>query len=235
MELPKPPSLPQPPSLPAASAECTATTQPAQPGAPAQQMGYNIARSGDGKMRIDYGATSVITDPASGKAILLDHLKKEARTIPLPQAPAPPAMPQASMPGMPGAPQPPSLPPGTTVKDLGKRLVEGHEVEGKQFTMPPPGVPSLPAPPQLPAVAKPALPGMPQAPQAPQPPVPAAIPTVTEAWTSTKLHLPVLTRTTGPFGKQTCHCKNLSGMEPPASLFQVPADYKQAIPKPPKL
>jgi hypothetical protein len=180
-------------------------------------------------MRVDYGATSVITDPASGKAIVLDHLKKEARTIPLPQAPAPPAMPQAAIPGMPGAaPQPPSLPPGTTVKDLGKRLVEGHEVEGKQFTIPPMGAPAIP---ELP---KPPIPGMPQAPQAPQPPRPGPMPTVTEAWTSTQLHLPVLTRTTGSFGKQLCHCKNLSGMEPPASLFQIPADYKQAVPKPPK-
>lgn len=206
--------------------------QPAQPGAPAQQIGYKVARASDGKMRIDYGTTSVITDPASGKAILLDHVKKEARTIPLPQAPAPPAMPQAAIPGMPGSvPQPPSLPPGTTVKDLGKRLVEGHEVEGKQFTMPPLGMPAMPAPP---AVPKPQIPGMPQAPAVPQPPKPGPMPTVTEAWTSTQLQLPVLTRTTGSFGKQVCHCKNLSGMEPPASLFQVPPDYKSAIPKLPK-
>ena len=98
------------------------------------------------------------------------------------------------------------------MKDLGKRLVEGHEVDGKQFTLPPP-----PKPPE-----KPELPGMPEKPKLPE------APTVTEVWTSTQLQVPVLTRITGPFGKQTCHCKNLSGAEPPASLFEIPADYKKA-------
>jgi hypothetical protein len=74
---------------------------------------------------------------------------------------------------------------------------------------------------------KPELPGKPEMPEKPELPETPDVPTVTEVWTSTQLQIPVLTRITGPFGKQTCHCKNLSGAEPPASLFEIPADYKK--------
>ena len=215
-------------TLPPASAECTTTVQPAQPGAAPQQFGYKTARAADGKMRTDYGATSVITDPKAGKMMLLDHVKKEVRTLPIPEGPPqPPKPPEAAIPGAPKPPDPPPLP-GMTVKDLGKRLVEGHEVEGKQFTLPPP--PKPPEPPAMPKLPeKPALPGMPKPPEMakPEAPKPPAPPTVTEVWTSTQLHIPVLTRITGPFGKQTCHCKNLSGAEPPPAHFEIPADYRK--------
>jgi hypothetical protein len=200
------------------------TLQPPEPEAAAQQFTYKMARAGDGKMRMDYGDTSVITDPSAGKMMLLDHVKKEVRTV---EVPKPPAMPQAPPPpAMPGAPAPPAPPPvpGMTVKDLGKRIVDGHEVEGKQFTMPPP--PTAPKPPSLPEVKAPAVPGMPAVPEPPKPPAPPPMPVVTEVWTSTQLQVPVLTRITGPFGKQISHNKNLKGGEPPAGLFQIPKDYK---------
>jgi hypothetical protein len=179
-------------------------------GAPPQQMPYKMSRASDGKMRIDYGGTSVITDPATGKMIVLDHAAKEVRTLPLPKPPDMPKPPELpKLPGAPAAPQATPLPlPGMTVKELGKKLVEGHEVEGHEYTLPP---------------LKP--PGMPQPPKKPEP---AAV--VSEVWLSASLHVPVLTRMSGPFGKQTCHCKNLTAGEPHPSLFEIPKDYK-----PPKL
>jgi hypothetical protein len=203
--------------------------QSAQPGSLPQKFTYKMSRSADGKMRIDYGATSVITNPATQQTLLLDHVKKEVRAIQLPQA-APPqlTLPAVRPPGMPGAPTPPAAP-AMNVKDLGKRLIEGHEVEGKQYTLPALTAPKPPAAPQ----AK--IPGMPNAPQIPPKPDPKAL--VSEVWMSTQLHLPVLTRITGPFGQQMCHCKNTVAGEPHPSTFQIPADYKQvglpAAPKPP--
>jgi hypothetical protein len=62
---------------------------------------------------------------------------------------------------------------------------------------------------------------------------------VAEVWMSTSLHLPVLSRITGSFGQQICHCKNPVGGEPPASAFQIPPQYKQigvpAAPAPPAM
>jgi len=54
-------------------------------------------KSSDGKFRLDTPSSSVITDPASQKAILLDHIKKEATILPMPPAAAGAA---PSMPGM---------------------------------------------------------------------------------------------------------------------------------------
>lgn len=194
---------------------------------PPQQVTSKLARASDGRMRIDYGNTSVITNPATGQAAMLDHVKKEVRTIPFPQAnPAQPAPPQATLPGSPGGPSAAPPIPGMAVKDLGKRMVEGHEVEGKRYTLPAPAPPK--PPPAPPAAGAPGLKtaGTPASPQIPEAgPVP---PMITEVWTSTQHQFPVLTRTTGGFGKQTSHCTNLAGGEPPASLFQVPAGYKPA-------
>lgn len=188
-------------------------------------MAYKMSRSADGKMRIDYGTTSVITNPASGQMLLLDHLKKEVRAIPV-TPPTPPklAAPQVQIPGM---TTPPTLPatPAMAVKDLGTRMIAGHEVQGKQFTAPPLTPPKPPALPQIP--------GMPKAPELPPKPDPKAL--VTEVWTSTQLHIPILTRITGPFGQQMCHCKNTVAGEPHPSAFQIPADYKQiGLPQAPK-
>jgi hypothetical protein len=225
-------ALTPPVSLPPACTECTSTLQSAKPGSLPQKISYKMSRSADGKMRVDYGNTSVITNPATGQTVLLDHVKKEVRTIQAPAAKLPqPGAPQLKVPGMPGAPTPPALS-ATTVKDLGKRVIEGQEVEGKQYTLPPIAPPKLPAAPQAPAI-----PGMPGAPTPPQiPPLqPKAL--VSEVWTSTKLQMPVLTRITGSFGQQMCHCKNTVAGEPHPSTFQIPADYKQVglppAPKPP--
>jgi hypothetical protein len=178
-------------------------------------------RSADGKMRVDTGATSVITDPASQKALVLDHIKKQAHMVPIPQAPQMPQMP-ALPGGMPGG-LPSSMPKPPQVEDLGKAFIEGHEVDGKKYTFQPPEMPKAPDLPKPPALAKPALPGMPAAPQMPQAP---QMPTVAEVWTSTSTKMPVLTKVTGPFGQQVCHCKPGAATEPPPALFQVPPGYK---------
>ncbi len=170
-------------------------------------------------MRIDYGSTSVITNPAAQQAILLDHIKLVARVIPIPQIPQMPKMPQLGMPGMPGAPSPPPM----NVVDLGKGFIEGHAVMGRQITF------HLPSLPQAPSLPKP--PGMPQAPGMPQPPgmpKPPAMPTVAEVWTSASLHLPVLTKITGSFGQRTCYCKNAPTGEPHPAVFQIPPGYSLA-------
>ncbi len=208
-------------SLPPASGECLTVIQPARPGSAAQQSVSKVFRSADGKMRIDSGNTSVIMDPARQQTILLDHLKKEARVVPIAQ----PSMPQPSVPGLgavagglPGAPQAPAV----NVQDLGKGLMDGLEVEGKRYTFPPPNLPKPPGAPSAPPVPQMHLPAAPGVPQVPQPPPLAT----SEVWTSTKLQLPVLTKTTGDFGQQTCHCKYSDAVEPPASLFQIPPEYK---------
>ena len=85
------------PAAPPAMAEYVSTLQPAgaAASAPPQQTAYRLFRSSDGKTRVDTGNTSVINDPAAGKTIVLDHLKKTAQITPsLPQAPPIPGMPQ---------------------------------------------------------------------------------------------------------------------------------------------
>ena len=76
------------------------------------------------------------------------------------------------------------------------------------------------------------------APQA-RPPSPPSLPHTVEVWTSTKLHVPLLTKVTGSFGQQTNRCKSPSVGEPPASKFQIPPGYKVVempkLPKPPGL
>jgi hypothetical protein len=199
--------------------------QLALPGAPPQQSASQLLRASDGKMRMDYGNTSVITNPAAQHAIILDHIKQEARVIPIPQISQMPKIPQLGVPGMPGAPAPPAV----QSVDLGKGFIEGHAVTGTQLTfhmptMPPvPGMPKAPGMPQAPGA--PQAPGMPQTPGAPKPP---AMPTVAEVWTSTSLHLPVLTKITGSFGQRTCYCKNAPTGEPHPSAFQIPPGYSLA-------
>jgi len=186
-----------------------------------------MARSASGQTRIDYGtASSVITNPASGKTILLDHVKQEVRVIPTPPTIAPPQFAPPGMPGMPAAPVPPATP-ATSVKDLGTKVIQGVEARGTQYTLPPLAAPTPPAAPQMPA--KPAIPGAPAPPGLPGAPKPPALPQpmVAESWVSTKLQMPVLTRITGSFGQSMCHCKNTVAGEPPPSAFQIPPGYKQ--------
>jgi hypothetical protein len=207
------------------------TMQLAMPGAVPSQSASQLLRASDGKMRMDYGNTSVITNPASQQAILLDHIKQTARVIPIPQIPQMPKPPQLGIPGPPGAPTPPPM----SVVSLGKGFIEGHAVTGQQITFHMPTLPKPPGMPQAPGMPK--LPGMPQAPGAPTPPgappppgmpKPPAMPTVAEVWTSSSLHLPVLTKITGSFGQRNCYCKNAPTGEPHPSSFQIPAGYKLA-------
>lgn len=113
---------------------------------------------------MDSGNTSVISNPAAGQTILLDHIQKTATIQPLisaaPSPPGMPPMPHLSVPGL--APPPPAQ-----VQDLGKAVLQGLEVEGKRYIIQPPAMPNIPAPPKPPTFQ---APGMPQAPGAPQAP-----------------------------------------------------------------
>jgi len=105
---------------------------------------------------VDSGKTSVISDPAAGQTILLDHAKKTAMIAPqpAPQIPGMPQMPHLAPPGMPAAPQPPAM----QVQDLGKSVLQGHEVEGKRYVIPPPPKPKAPLMPSASAGQAPAMP-----------------------------------------------------------------------------
>jgi len=113
----------------------------------------------------------MISIPAAGQNILLDHVKKTAKIQPAPppapQMPGMPQMPQFAPPGLPSAPKPPNV----QVQDLGKSVLQGLEVEGKRFQFPPPPLPKMPAKPALPQ-----MPGMPQPPQMPGMPQPPQMP-----------------------------------------------------------
>jgi hypothetical protein len=246
-----PPQIP-PPAPPSCS-ECSSKTQPAA-GGPPTQSASRMWRSGDGKTRIDTATTSVISDPVAQHTIVLDHAKKEAMVIPMLPAGSAPAAPHAAAPGAPAAPQAPPV----HVEDLGKSTIEGHEVEGKRYSMPPftpppkPAMPAakmpaakmpgmkMPAVPPLPGgkvpdaklPGAPAAPKPPAAPTAPQPPKLPSKPSVTEVWTSVKLKTPVLTKTSTLGGEQTTYCKPTETAEHHPSIFQIPPGYKI---KPPKL
>lgn len=186
-----------------------------------------MVRSGDGKTRIDSGNTSVITDPRAQQVMVLDHLTKEARIMPMQPAPPSPPPPPPQQPGMPppGAAPPPFQPPPMHVQDLGKRVIDGHEVDGKRYIIQPPSPPQPPQPPQV-AGAPPSPP--------PKPPVPQ-MPTTADMWTSTKLGMPVMTQVTGPFGKQTSYHKIAETAEPHPAMFQIPPGYKPVKPPAPPL
>ena len=216
--------LTTPAAAPPFCSDCATKTQPAGGGAPSQSAS-RMWRSSDGKFRLDTPSTSVITDPGSQQTILLDHLKKEATIVPLSAA--------AAGSGVPGSPQLPAAhgqAPSVKVEDLGKSMIEGHEVEGKRFTLPPftpppkSGMPPL----KMPAAPQASLPGAPSSPQAPKL---ASLPSVTEVWTSVKLKAPVLTKVTTSAGEQTTYCKPVSSQDPHPSVFQVPEGYKIRPPK----
>lgn len=209
------PSTPTPPFC----SDCATKTQAAAGGAPSQSAS-RMWRSSDGKMRFDTPTTSIISDPTAQRTILLDHVKKEVSIFPMPPASsgaAPPATPQVPAGNIPKAPP-------MQVEDLGKSTIEGHEVEGKRYTLPAmtvPGKPpmaSVPGAPQAPGIAAaPRVPGMPTLPSKPN---------VTEVWTSMKLKAPVLTKVTTAAGEQTTYCKPTSTDEPHPSVFQIPPEYK---------
>jgi hypothetical protein len=53
-----------------------------------------------------------------------------------------------------------------------------------------------------------------------------------EVWTSIALRLPIMTRTIGGFGQQTCICR-CTPVQPPASMFEIPPGYTVIQPPPP--
>jgi hypothetical protein len=179
-------------------------------------------------MRIDTPSASIISSPADQKTILLDHLKKVAMVIPMPPTSGATPSGSAKMPAAP-APAPPMQ-----IQDLGKSLIEGHEVEGKRYVLPAaqkpqaPPMPKMPPLPQMPKVPQMSQPSQPQTSQLPKaPPLPKAPqPTVAEVWTSVKLKTPVLTKVTSALGSQTTYCKPTSTDEPHPSLFEIPPGYK---------
>jgi hypothetical protein len=164
-----------PPALPPVTVEYANTLQAAGAKAAAVQPPYKFARAADGRTRVDSGNISLISNPQTSQTILLDHAKKTATVQPAapPTLPAAPQMPHFAPPAMPAAP---ALPKGPTVKveDLGKTLLQGHEVEGTRFITPPappPPVSALQMPKmpgfQIPGMQKPPTlqaPGMPKAP-----------------------------------------------------------------------
>lgn len=148
-------------------------------------------------LRLDYGSTSVITNPREGIRMLLDHVAQTYRITPLnapaipgaPGIPGMPGMPQMRLPGMPGLPgmAMPAIAGQNNVQDLGRRIIDGLEARGTRY-----------------------LSG----------------PQTMERWMSTKLQLPVLTTMTGPFGQQICKCQAIP-MQPDPSKFQIPPGYTQ--------
>jgi hypothetical protein len=170
-------------------------------------------RSSDGKVRVDTGNTSLISNPKEQQAILLDHVTKEARVIPMQGGPPQPGLPLMG-PATPSTPSPAAPP--MKVQDLGKSLIEGQEVDGKRYIIPPPAPPAAPGLP--PGLQKPGLPAVPPS------------PTTVDVWTSSKLGLPVMTQVTGPFGQQTCMCKTAPTAEPHPGLFQIPPGYTPVMP-----
>jgi len=218
------PPQPPPPTPPSCS-ECATKTQPAG-GGPPTQSASRMWRSGDGKTRIDTPTTSVISDPASQHTIVLDHAKKEATVIPMSPAGSA-ATPAGAAPGAAAAAQPSSV----QVEALGKSTIEGHEVEGKRYTlpaMPPPPKPPIPGI-KIPGAKMAGSPPAPKPPAAPAPPQPPKLPpkpSLTEVWTSVKLKTPVLTKTSTAAGEQTTYCKPTETAEHPPSVFQIPPGYK---------
>ena len=165
-----PPQPPQPP-LPL-SAQFENSVEQKITGAAPQTTPWKLSRCSDGKSIVDYGNKSVITDPQAKQTITLDHIKKEAFIMP--HLPGQPNL-QGLMPGMPQVPSmkapSPNIP--MDVKDLGKKMIAGHEAVGKLFTFHPPQVPKMPGinMPKMPGASTPPAPGA-QAPQMPgaQPP-----------------------------------------------------------------
>jgi len=225
------------PSIPPVTAEYTTAFQPAGAASAPQQSAYRLFRASDGKTRVDTGNLSVIHDPTARKTIVLDHLKKQAQITPSvpqsPQVPGTPQMPQ--VPGMPAMPGGPQMPP-VHVQDLGKTFMQGQQVEGKRYTLSPPAMPQTPGMPQAPGMPKaPGMQQMPGMPKLPQMPAKPAMPSTAEVWTSPQLQLPMAIKVNGSFGQQTAVCQKAIPGEPHPAVFQIPPDYKQVLPKPPKL
>jgi hypothetical protein len=125
-----PSPAPQLPSLPSACAECLETVLSAVAGALAQKIPTKQFRSLEGKIRFDFGASSLISDPASQLRMLLDHVKLEVRILTpganLPAVPGMPAIPGMPMPAIPSAPN-------VNIVQLGTSVIDGLEAEGLRY------------------------------------------------------------------------------------------------------
>ena len=159
-------ALTRPTSVPPVTADFTSELQPVETSLPPVQSAYRLTRAAGGNTRLDSGNTSVISNPAAGQTILLDHIQKTATIQPLlsatpsPSPPGMPPMPHLSVPGLAPAPS-------AQVQDLGKGVLQGIEVEGKRYVIQPPAMPNIPAPPKPPTFQAPGMPQVPGAPQAP--------------------------------------------------------------------
>lgn len=184
-------------SLPAACADCIETTRFAQAGLAPLQNAMQQFRSIEGKLRFNFGLNSLIVNPLTGLRALLNHTTLEARILSLPAVPGMPPIPRLPgfmIPGLPGMPPIPQLAAAaamaTQLEQLGKALIEGHEVQGMRYLF----------------AAGSAL-------------------ALWEIWNSTKLSLPVMTRTVGSFGERVNLCK-CTAVQPPAAMFEIPSNYK---------
>lgn len=87
---------------------------------------------------MNFGDISIINNPAAGLRIVLDHVLKQARTMPMPAGGGGmPGMPGFQMPGLPGGP---AAAPGMNVVQLGKAFMQGQQVEGQRHTFGPASV-----------------------------------------------------------------------------------------------
>lgn len=170
---------------------------------------------------------SVISNPATGQTVVLDHAKKTALVKPAPPPAPPMAIPQMPQAGAPAFAGPAPQPPGVQGQSLGKSVFQGHEVVGNRYVIQPPPPPKTPGAPKLPQ-----MPGAPPTSGAPIQKPPG--PTTVETWTSAKLHLPMMTRMQGPFGQMTQVCHSAVPGEPHPAAFQIPPGYKLVKPAPPK-
>lgn len=187
-----------PPSLPAACADCIETTNFVQAGLAPLQNAMQQFRSAEGKMRINLGMMSLISNPLTQVRMILNHASLEVRIIQPPQIPGAPQVPGIKMPQIPqipgmqfGLPQiAADISKAAQIAQLGKALIDGHEAQGVRYLI---GA--------------------------------AAALTVWEMWTSTKLSLPVLTKLTASFGERVCVCK-CTAIETPPSMYEIPPGYK---------
>jgi hypothetical protein len=129
---------PVPPPLPAACADCLETTRFAQIGAELVQMATQQFRSLEGKLRFNFGTTSMIVNPLAGVRILLDHVLMEARILlNAPTLPGMPAIPMVAM-GLEA-----NLSLGAELakmEQLGIAYIQGHEAQGMRYLFPPGGM-----------------------------------------------------------------------------------------------
>jgi len=88
-------------------------------------------RAADGRMRVDFGSFSILTDPASIERIVLDHVAMEARIL----LDAVPSIPGVAIPNVPSvqAEFGVTIPSAPNLVALGKTIVDGLEVEGVRF------------------------------------------------------------------------------------------------------